>query len=417
MSEILIDKVGSLGDGMGQLNGQTVFVPDTLSGELVRASGEPPRMVLENILEESNNRIAPLCKHFGICGGCALQHMSDAAVLEWKRAEVKLAFSRTHIETKVEPCISSAAHSRRRVTFSALRTGGLVLLGFHRREGSEVLDIEHCPILMEKIESKFDQFRNVATTLIRGDEEIQIAVNACDNGLDLNLLLDQDPSEDMMAAFVRAFAKTQFLRAAINGDVVVEKEKPFVSFGNARVIPPPGGFLQAVKDAETAMAAIVCGHLKNRKRVVDLFSGCGTFSLRLAENSRVHAVETQSDALSALMAASETDGLKSITSETRDLEELPLMASELKSFDGLCIDPPRAGAEPQIMEIAKASIRAIAYVSCNPTTLARDAAVLIKGGYILEKVTPIDQFVFSPHVEVVALFSKKPSKGERSIFR
>ena len=417
MPEVFIDKVGSLGDGMGKLNGQTVFVPGTLSGELVTASGDPPRMMLEKISEKSNDRIAPLCKHFGTCGGCALQHMSDAAVLEWKQSEVALAFSRAHIETDMEPCISSSSHSRRRVTFSALRTGGLILLGFHRREDGEVMDIEHCPILMEKIESMFDQFRNVATTLIRGNEEIQIAVNACDNGLDLNLLLEQDPSEDMMAAFVRAFAKTPFLRAAINGDVVVEKEKPFVSFGNATVIPPPGGFLQAVVDAETAMAAIVCDHLKNRKRVVDLFSGCGTFSLRLAENSRVHAVETQSDALSALMAASGTKGLRSITTETRDLEELPLMASELKSFDGLCIDPPRAGAEPQIKEIAKASIRAIAYVSCNPTTLARDAAVLIKGGYILEKVTPIDQFVFSPHVEVVACFSKKPTKGERSIFR
>jgi len=417
MTEILIDKVGSLGDGMGQLNGQTVFVPGTLGGERVRVSGEPPRMVLEKILESSTGRTVPPCQHFGACGGCALQHMSGAANLEWKRAQVAMAFSRAGINIEVEPCIASPAHSRRRVTFTAKRTGGLVVLGFHGRERDEVVDIEHCTILTEKIESKLDQFRNLAATLIRSSEEIQIAINSCDNGLDLNLLLEQDPSEDMMAAFVRAFAKTSFLRAAINGDVMVEKEKPLVSFDDAKVIPPPGGFLQAVVEAESAMAGLVCGHLKTRKRVADLFAGCGTFSLRLAKHSRVHAVETQDNALSALMSASGTKGLKSITSETRDLEELPLMASELKPFDGLCIDPPRAGAEPQIREIAKANIRAIAYVSCNPTTLARDAAVLIKGGYILEKVTPIDQFVFSPHVEVVALFTKKPSKGERSIFR
>ncbi len=417
MPEIFIDKVGSLGDGMGHLNGQTVFVPRTLATERVLADGEAPRLELQEVLEKSPNRITPLCQHFKACGGCSLQHMSEETALEWKREEVATAFSRAGLKVKIEPCVASPTHSRRRVTFAAKRAGGNVTLGFHERSSSEVVNIEQCPILVAEIEENLEQLRATVTTLIRGSEEIQIAINACANGLDINFILEQEPTEDMMAGFVRAFAKSPFLRAAINGDVRVEKEKPKISFDGAVVTPPPGGFLQAVESAENAMAELVCNHLKKQKRVVDLFSGSGTFSLRLAKQSRVHAVETESEALSALKSAGITDGLKSITTEVRDLEELPLMASELNVFDGVCLDPPRAGAEPQIGEIAKANIRAIAYVSCNPKTLARDAAVLVKAGYILKQVAPVDQFVFSPHVEIVALFEKKPTKATRPIFR
>ncbi|MEE9313554.1 MAG: class I SAM-dependent RNA methyltransferase [Rhizobiaceae bacterium] len=417
MPEILIDKVGSLGDGMGQLNNQTVFVPSTLAGERVNASGESPRLRLDEIIEASPDRVEPLCKHFGTCGGCSLQHMSPEKMLLWKQAEVALAFSRAKLDVEIEPCIPSPAHSRRRVTFTARRNGSDVTLGFNERGSNDVVNITQCPILMPEIEAQFDGFRALATTLLRGNEDIQITINGCDNGLDLDFSLEQVPTEDMLAAFVRAFAKTPFLRAALDGDVIVEKEKPFVTFGRAKVEVPSGGFLQAVIPAEEAMAELVCNHLKKRKRVVDLYSGSGTFSLRLAITARVHAVETEAKALTALASAVGADGLKSITTEIRDLEELPLMASELKLFDGVCLDPPRAGAEPQIGEIAKADIRSLVYVSCNPTTLARDAAVLVKAGYKIERIVPVDQFLFSPHIEVVALFSKKPEKANRSIFR
>ncbi|MEE9375631.1 MAG: class I SAM-dependent RNA methyltransferase [Rhizobiaceae bacterium] len=417
MAEILIDKVGSLGDGMGQLNNGTVFVPGTLAGEKVRAKGEAPRLDLVEVLEPSTDRITPTCKHFGICGGCSLQHMKSSAMLEWKREEVALAFSRAKIEVKIEPCIPSSPRSRRRVTLTARRNRADVTLGFYQRGSSDVVNIEHCTILIPEIETQFDAFRSLATTLLRGNEDIQITINGCENGLDLDFSLEQTPSEDMLAAFVRAFAKTPFLRAALEGDVIVEKEKPVVTFDDAKVAVPSGGFLQAVVEAEVAMAELVCNHLSKRKRVVDLFSGSGTFSLRLAKKSRVHAVETEELALSALASAGGADGLKSITTLVRDLEELPLMASELKLFDGVCIDPPRAGAEPQIREIAKADIRALAYVSCNPTTLARDAAILLKAGYKIERVIPVDQFLYSPHIEVVALFSKTSQKSDRSIFR
>ena len=417
MAEIHINKVGSLGDGMGDLDGQTVFVPRTLAGETVKASGTAPRLELNEILVASPDRVTPPCRHFGTCGGCSLQHMSAARMLEWKHDEVALAFSRAKVKTDIDPCIPSPLHSRRRVTFTARRGKDSIVLGFNERASHDVVDITECPILLPEIESRLGDFRSLTATLLRGNEDIQLAINAGDNGLDLHFTLEQDPSEDMLAAFVRAFARSPFLRAGVNGDVVAEHEKPIVAFGAANVTPPNGGFLQAVVEAESAMADLVCGHLKSRKKVIDLYCGSGTFALRLARNSRVHAVEEEAASIVAIQSAERAEGTKSITTEVRDLEELPLMASELKAYDGLCLDPPRAGAEAQIEEIAKADLRSVAYVSCNPVTLARDTAVLINAGYILERVTPIDQFVFSPHVEVVALFSKRPVKAKRSIFR
>ena len=194
----------------------------------------------------------------------------------------------------------------------------------------------------------------------------------------------------------------------------MEKEKPRIQFGKATVAIPPGGFIQAVAAAETEMARMVCKHLGGRKKVVDLFSGSGTFALRLAQRSRVHAVEMDEAALNALRVATGTDGMKAITTEQRDLHELPLTLAELKPFDGLCLDPPRAGAEAQCRIIAASSIRSLAYSSCNPATLARDVSLLMDGGFKLQQIVPIDQFVYSPHVEVVALLTKKPDKAALS---
>ena len=417
MVEVIIDKIGSLGDGMGMLNGQPVFVPGTIDGETVDASGEPPRFELEKVISNSPHRIDPTCQHFGVCGGCLLQHVSSKHVLDWKRQEVELAFSRARIDVKVEPTIGCEIGSRRRVTFTAKRISTNVVLGFKQRGSDELVAIEQCPILLPVLENNLSTFADLAKILIRGSEEIQLAINACDNGLDLNFALEQAPTEDMIAALVRAVAKTGFLRASINGDIVIEREKPVVAFGEAQVEIPPGGFLQAVAEAENAMAKLVSKHLKRSKKIVDLFSGSGTFSLRLARTAQVHTVEMEAAALSGLNSANGADGLRAISTEVRDLYDLPLMASELKRFDGICLDPPRAGAMDQVKQIAKTETRAVAYVSCNPTSLAQDAAILIKGGYKLESIHPIDQFVFSPHIEVVALFSKQAEKAKRSIFR
>lgn len=415
--EINIDRIGSLGDGMGLFEGKPVFVAGTLPGETVEATGTIPHLDLQQVLKPSPERVAPSCQHFGTCGGCVLQHASPTLMLDWKQAEVALAFSKMGINVQVEPTIPTSPSSRRRVAFTAKRIDGRVALGFKERGEQYLVDISECTILLPELQAEISPLKDLVKTLLRGNEEIQIAINLCDNGFDLDFSLDTLPSEDMTAAFVRSMAKTRYLRASFNRDVVVETEKPIVRFGNAQVALPPGAFLQAVSEAEQAMADLVCKHLWKRKRVADLFSGSGTFALRLARRSKTHAVEMQAKALSALQSSPPVEGSKSVTTEQRDLFELPMTTKELSAYDGVCIDPPRSGAAEQIKEIAKADIRSVAYVSCNPTSLAKDAKTLIDGGYTLERVIPIDQFVYSPHIEVVSLFSKAPNKAKRSIFR
>lgn len=421
MLDIKIEKIGSAGDGIGRHEGRPVYVANSLPGELVRTDEALPNPRLIEILRASPERREAPCQHFGTCGGCTFQHASDALIHEWKRNEVKFAFQQAGIDVDVDPTIESPRAARRRVTFTVARNNqsddGKPKLGYKARRSEELVNIESCAILHPELEAEIDPLRSLCKTLLRGNEEIQVAINRCDNGLDLAFELPQAPNETITAGFVRAFAKTTYLRASINGDVVVEKEKPLIRFGRAVVAVPPGGFLQAVASAEEEMAKLVVKHLGGRKRIVDLFSGSGTFSLRLAERSRIHVVEMELPALNALQSAGGAEGLKSISIEQRDLHELPLTLNELKPHDGLCLDPPRAGAEDQCKLIANSNIRAVAYVSCNPSSLARDAGHLIDGGYKIERLVPIDQFVYSPHIEVVALFSKKPNKASRSIFR
>ncbi|MEP0942687.1 MAG: TRAM domain-containing protein [Rhizobiaceae bacterium] len=422
MPDIKIEKLGSAGDGIGRHNGKPVYVANSLPGELVKVDDQLPNPHLIEILESADARQQPPCPHFNICGGCTFQHAADQLILDWKRHEVEFALSNAGLKTDVEPTFATPHAGRRRVTFTAQRSldengNHAIQFGYKERSSDNLVNIASCAILLPELENEIDQLRDLCKTLLRGNEQIQLSVNVCDNGFDLDFQLPQPPNETMTAGFVRAMAKSPYLRGSIDGDIVIEKEKPLIRFGRAEVAIPPSGFLQAVAAAETEMARLVCKHLNGRKRVVDLFSGSGTFALRLAERSRVHAVELEAPALAALQSAGHVDGLKSISTETRDLHELPLTLAELKPFDGLCLDPPRAGAEQQCELIAKSNIRAVAYVSCNPTSLARDAAHLIKGGYSLEQVVPVDQFVYSPHIEVVALFSKKPSKAARSIFR
>ncbi|MDD9909381.1 MAG: RsmD family RNA methyltransferase [Ahrensia sp.] len=360
---------------------------------------------------------SPICPHFGNCGGCSLQHLAWKNYLKTKADAVRDAFRAIGLDIEPDQIAQSPLHSRRRVTFTAHRVGADVLLGYQQRRSHDIVDISACPIARPEIVDALPMLRDLAGTLLQGVTKAQFAITACDNGLDLNVAVEREPQINIMADAVRLLSRSVFLRAALNGEVIFDRERPLVSFGQAEVTPPPGGFLQATQEAEVAMAELVCGHLKNAKRVADLFSGSGTFSLRLARRSRVHAVEQSNLALKALSEATRAEGLKPVTVERRDLDALPLMASELARFDGICLDPPRAGARAQVAEIAKTSISRIGYVSCNPQTLARDAMRLVDAGYRLERLIPVDQFVYSNHVEALALFSKAKASARRSIFR
>lgn len=358
-----------------------------------------------------------LCRHFERCGGCSLQHLGAESYLTRKQEFVERAFANAKIDIAVAPIIACPPHSRRRVTFTSKREKGDILIGFQQNRSHDVVDIIECPIALPEIVETLPILRNLAATLLQGVSSAQFTVTACENGLDLNIGIDDVPSETVMADLVRLLVRSPFIRTSTNGDIAFEREKPLVEFDDVSVVLPPAGFLQAVKSAEYAMADLVCEHLKKGKRVADLFAGCGTFALRLAKHSQVHAVESYKPALENLVSAAGAEALRPITTETRDLFELPLTVAELGKFDGICIDPPRAGAATQVREIAKTDVSKVAYVSCNPETLASDAKILIAGGFALERVVPVDQFVFSNHVEAVALFSKQASKTKRSIFR
>ncbi|MFH1793270.1 MAG: class I SAM-dependent RNA methyltransferase [Pseudomonadota bacterium] len=404
---LLIDSLGSHGDGIARTERGQVFVPFTLPGEIVNAAVERDRGTLMAVVEPSPLRVEPPCRHFGTCGGCSLQHMEAAAYRAFKAERVATALKRERIEIDLEQLVSCAPDSRRRVVLSARKTAGGMLLGYHRMQSSEIVDIEECRIALPAIVAALPMLRNLAALACRTATPFHLTVTSTDNGLDV-AFADSGTLADAGRREAAAFAlRERVARLSVDGEVLVEARKPAVRFGTAEVTPPPGGFLQAVASAEEAMASLVVGHLAKSKRVADLFSGSGAFALRLARLCEVHAVEGEAAALAALDRGFRfASGLKRVTTERRDLFRRPLTFKDLEAFDGIVFDPPRAGAEDQSCQIARSGIPKVAAVSCNPGTLARDLRILIDGGYELVSVTPVDQFLWSPHVEAVALLER-----------
>lgn len=415
--ELTIDAIGPQGDGIARQGGRPVYVPFTLPGEHVQAEGAPPRLNLVEIKQESAERTPPPCPHFGKCGGCQVQHWAQTPYQSWKRDLLTHAFSREAIDVTPEALVPCPAQARRRATLTARRQGPDVAIGFMARGTDELVAIGPCTILRPALEQALPDFAALAATIMRGKEDVTLSVLEADNGIAVALNMELDPSADMLTALVNRAAKCGFVQVAVNGAVIFERAQPIISFGQAQISPPPGGFLQAVAEIEDAMAKLVCNHLKKAKKAADLFSGAGTFTTRLAAQARVHAVEAEASALAALEKASLPSGSRPISTEVRDLFEAPLHCADLNAFDGVCLDPPRAGAATQVAELAASSVPKVAYISCDPKSLARDAAILMKGGYTLDSLTPFDQFLYTPHVEAVALFSKPKIKAKRSIFR
>lgn len=408
MSEALtIDRLGAQGDGVAQTPVGPVFVPYALPGERVTATVMQGRGRLLSVDAPSPLRIGPACRHFGTCGGCAIQHLEAGAYRAWKRDGVVQALGSRGIDAKIEDLVPCEPHTRRRAVLAARRTEGGMLLGFNRASSAEIVPISECPVLLPEIVAALDRLREVAGLVCATPQAFHVGVTMTASGLDV-AVRDSGRLSDEKRRIAAGFALDHGLaRLSVDGEIVIEPRKPVVTFDGIAVSPPPGGFLQATARAEQAMAGLVTAHLARAKKVADLFSGCGTFGLRLARRSEVHAVEGDAAALAALdRGFREAAGLKRVTGERRDLFRRPLTFKELSGFDGLVFDPPRAGAEDQCKQIARSDVRLVAAVSCNPATLARDLRILLDGGYVLNSVTPIDQFLWSPHVEAVALLEK-----------
>jgi len=400
-----IKKLGTQGDGIAETESGDLFIPFTLPGEIVTAARERDRATLMAVLEASPLRIEPACRHFTECGGCALQHFEAEAYHQWKRDKVVHALK--GIDCGIDALVACAPHTRRRVVLAARRTETGMLLGFNRHLSPEIISISECPISLPEIVAALDRLRALADLICATTKSFRMAVTATGSGLDVAVHESGKLGEHQRRIASNFVLAQGFARLSIDDEIIIEPRKPVVMFGSVAVAVPPGAFLQATEAAERTMAGIVGGHLKRAKKVADLFAGCGSFALRLAAKSEVHAVEGDAAALAALdRAARFATGLKRVTAERRDLFRRPLTFKELNAFDGLVFDPPRAGAEDQSKQIARSDVPFVAAVSCNPVTLARDLRILIDGGYQLKSVTPIDQFLWSPHVEAVALLEK-----------
>ncbi|MBA5804810.1 RsmD family RNA methyltransferase [Rhizobium changzhiense] len=411
---VTIEKLGAQGDGIASSAGGPVYVPFSLPGETVAIARIKSQGTIMSITTSSPDRQEPPCRHFGpdgvngTCGGCTLQHMADASYRAFKRQLVIDALKSKGLTPEVGEIVPARPGERRRVVFAARKTEKDMLVGFNQAESHHIVAIEECPISSAGIIARLPAIRAIAASLATSAEPFRVAVLETLSGLDISVDEVKKLSDPQRRkAIETALSLRGIARVSLNGEILVEPSKPMVEFGGVQVSPPPGGFTQATKPAEEAMAELVTAHVGKSKRIADLFAGSGTFSLRLARIGRVHAVEAEAKALAALdHAARNTQGLKPVTVEKRDLFRRPLMTQEFKPYDAVVFDPPRAGAEFQCQELARSGVKRIVAVSCNPLTLARDLAILVEGGYRITQVTPIDQFLWTSHVEVVATLEK-----------
>jgi 23S rRNA (uracil1939-C5)-methyltransferase len=409
--QLTIARLGHRGDGIADTNVGPVFVPYTLPGEIVtveRVDGHPDRRHLIHVDKPSHERETPICKHFGICGGCALQHWSLAEYHIWKRELVVEALAQANLIAPVATLIDAHGQGRRRAVLHARRGArDLLEVGFAAPRAHHIVAIDRCPILAPGLNGAIEAAWAVAEVLKPTDKPLDIHVTATDTGIDMDVRGSGPLTSQRTGTLAKLVEKHRLARLTRHGELVAQGSQPTLKVGKAHVPLPPGAFLQATTEGEAALAKLVIGHVGGAKRVADLFSGIGTFALRLAERARVSAADNEASAIKALeRAATQTPGLKPVEAQTRDLFRRPLMATELKVFDAVVFDPPRQGAEAQVRELAKSKVPTVVAVSCDATTFARDARILVDGGYKLAGVTPVDQFRYSFHVELVAKFEK-----------
>lgn len=406
--QLTIQRLGALGDGVAEHEGRQVFVPLTLPGESVRADLSGDRATLVEVTRPSPERHPARCSHYGACGGCSLQHLADASYLAFKREQVLTALSFMKIDAPVDPIIPVAPRTRRRAVLAAHRAGRQVEIGFHGRRSHRIIPIRDCAVITPGLLALLARLEPIAALTAPAKDALTITVTETLTGFDVALTgVARSLPADARVRAVQLAGELGLARLAINGEIAMERTAPALRAGEAMLSPPPGGFLQACAESEAAMVSLVKDALGDARRVVDLFAGAGTFSLPLAASATIHAAESDEAALASLaQAARRTQGLKPVTIERRDLFRRPLTREELKRFDGAVIDPPRAGAETQTRELAAAGVRRIAMVSCNAQTFARDLQLLLAAGYRASRITPIDQFLWSPHVEIVAALSK-----------
>lgn len=349
-----------------------------------------------------------ICRHFGACGGCSLQDLSDDAYSEHKRQQVVRALKRHGVDALVRAPVRVPPRSRRRAVFKAKKSNGAVALGFHAASSHAIVDMQECVVLAPAVFKAGAGLRQMLNEILEEGGAAELQVTDTDSGPDIDIRWSRKPTPGLVGFLSIWAARLGAVRVTLNGEVVVSVDAPTVILAGVEVQLPPAPFLQPTKPGEEALQNIVCTALAGAKAIADLFSGCGTFALAVARNSRVHAFDNDRAMLSALdHAARRAAGLRPVITERRDLFRRPLTVRELAKFDGVVLDPTRAGAEAQALQLARTSVPRIAYVSCNAETFARDARILYEGGFRLPAVTPVDQFLWSDHIELVGVLERR----------
>ncbi|MFI5030831.1 MAG: class I SAM-dependent RNA methyltransferase [Reyranellales bacterium] len=409
-------EMGARGDGIAEQDGERYFVPFSLPGEVVKAEpvdkrGEGVATELVEVLSPSRHREKPPCAHFGVCGGCALQHWRHDVYSTWKAGLVERALKQRGVHAPpFEAPLLGAPGERRRVDFVLRRQGRRVLAGFHERGSARVVDVGLCVIARPTLTALLELLRATMVEVLPDGAAADAIANETDGGIDVllrphkRLSLSIDQRQKLVALAERANLARLSWGDRANPEPIVTRRPPLLVLGEVTVEPPPGAFLQATKRGELAMREAVTGWVGDATKLADLFAGVG--SLSLGRPGRLSLFESDKPSVEAVAASARKIGGNRITVERRDLFRNPLLTKELEAFDAAVLDPPRAGAAAQVAEIARSKVKRVVYASCDPGSFARDARALQDTGYRLEKLKVIDQFLWSGHVELIALFIK-----------
>lgn len=400
-----VERLGRRGDGVALRGDERALAPLTLPGEQIEGEAEGGRIAKARIMTPSADRVKAPCPHYKSCGGCSLMHASDNFMANWKAQVVRKALAAQGIAAEIGAVHTSPPRSRRRAVLSGRRAKAGALVGFHQRASDVIVDVVECLVVRPAILAALPNLRRLVALGGSRSAELSLVVTEAPAGPDVAVRGGKPMTPDLLGELAALAGAAGWARLDWNGEPLVMRP-PAVSFGRARVVPPPGGFLQATVEGEAALLDVVRRTVGAAERIADLFAGAGTFSLPLAETAEVHAVEGLAASLAALEAGwRAAPGLRKVTTEVRDLARRPLLSDELARFDAVVIDPPRAGAPAQAAALAQARVPVVAWVSCDPVTFARDARVMLDGGYALGRVEVVDQFRWSPHVELAAAFT------------
>ncbi|MBL4693406.1 MAG: class I SAM-dependent RNA methyltransferase [Magnetovibrio sp.] len=416
--DVIVQDVGAQGDGVASWQGKKLYIPGVLAGEKVRVKtgrrrGDGIVADLLEVLEPSTDRAQPPCPYFGTCGGCQLQHLKAQAYADWKRERVARALAQRGFDDAVVLTpVLIGMKTRRRVTFTAQKVGQNVHFGFNERASHDIQKIKSCPLLVAGLDAAIDPLKALLKDVLQDGVRARVFATWCENGVDV--LIEGGKSPDLAAReAIASFVNSgEAVRVSWQDDdyppePIAMAQTPMVNLSGVLVELPMGGFLQASIEGEQAILAQVLKGVEGAGRIADLYCGLGSFTLALSRQAVVRAVDMIDRPIRALeRAAGRADLGGRVVAEVRDLDRQPIDAKSLSKFDAVLFDPPRVGAVEQVRQIAASSVPRVVAVSCNPASFARDARILVDGGYRLIDVLPVDQFTFSAHVELVARFER-----------